>query len=97
MAVQALKRRNISSLSNFSMAIPQIWRTNEILVHIVWYTLDLNCWKQASDCVSFTLQLYEEIQEHVSSEEPSYEEAMKLEYLDWVIDETLRLYPPAPR
>lgn len=41
--------------------------------------------------------MYEEIETHVKSENPSYDELAHMDYLDWVIQETLRMYPPAAR
>jgi len=44
-----------------------------------------------------TLQAYEEIMENMSPEEATYEELSKMEYLDWAIQESMRIYPAAPR
>ncbi|XP_059172326.1 probable cytochrome P450 6a14 [Physella acuta] len=41
-------------------------------------------------------KVYEEIQRVVKSDHPTYEEASQLTYMEQVINETLRLHPPAP-
>ena len=33
----------------------------------------------------------------MSSDVASYEELSKMEYLDWVVQEAMRIYPAAPR
>ncbi|XP_067945665.1 cytochrome P450 3A8-like [Watersipora subatra] len=42
-------------------------------------------------------QLYEEIQEDVGEKNVTYEQIFKLNFLDWCLSETLRLYPPGLR
>ncbi|KAH9509386.1 hypothetical protein Btru_045772 [Bulinus truncatus] len=41
-------------------------------------------------------KVYEEIQKVVTSDSPTYEEISQLKYMEQVLNETLRLYPPAP-
>ncbi|KAH9509391.1 hypothetical protein Btru_045778 [Bulinus truncatus] len=41
-------------------------------------------------------KVYEEIQKVVTSDSPTYEEISQLKYMEQVLNETLRLFPPAP-
>ncbi|XP_067651585.1 cytochrome P450 3A24-like isoform X2 [Haliotis asinina] len=41
-------------------------------------------------------RLFEEIHSAIGDEEPTYDKIQQLEYLDHIIRETLRLYPPIP-
>ena len=43
------------------------------------------------------VQAYEEAKANMSSDVASYEELSKMEYLDWVVHEAMRMYPAAPR
>ncbi|KAK0045228.1 cytochrome P450 3A12 [Biomphalaria pfeifferi] len=58
-------------------------------------TLQMCCYNLARH-PDIDKKVYQEIQTIVRSDLPSYEEIQQLKYMEQVINETLRLYPPAP-
>jgi cytochrome P450 len=51
-------------------------------------------WFLLSEHPEVQARLHEEIDEVVGDDRPSIEHVREFEYLDWVVDEAMRLYPP---
>ncbi|XP_067948400.1 cytochrome P450 3A24-like [Watersipora subatra] len=65
------------------------YETTALTLHYVLYELTIN--------PDIQKKVYEEIMANISGEEASYDELSKMEYVDWVLQEAMRLYPAAPR
>lgn len=47
--------------------------------------------------IALQTQACAEAMEHTSSDVATYEELSKMEYIDWIMQESMRIYPAAPR
>ncbi|XP_067950041.1 lithocholate 6-beta-hydroxylase-like isoform X2 [Watersipora subatra] len=65
------------------------YETTALTLHYVLYELTIN--------PDIQKRVYEEITTNMSGEEASYDELSKMEYVDWVLQEAMRLYPAALR
>ncbi|XP_067931668.1 cytochrome P450 3A16-like [Watersipora subatra] len=65
------------------------YETTSLTLHFIFYELAMNPDVQQ--------RLYTEVKENMASDVATYDELFKMEYLDWVISETMRIYPAVQR